>query len=126
MKLDSDYILDHYIEIYKKIFCEPVVMPRLINQCIGNESNSLGYKLILLMEDVKIPPEVLEFKNRKREEIRHFEEDTLSNYNNTEAQRLINEYHEKELMKFLEDYPEFSGVILNNNLSKRFLSFLHK
>lgn len=126
MELNSEYIQEHYIEMYERIITEPTVMPRLINRNTDDDSNSLGYELILKIQDVKISPEVLNVKNRKREEIRRFEEDTLKNYSEVKAWKIIQEFHENELREFLEEYPEYSEVLLKDNISKRVLSFIKK
>lgn len=112
--------------MYERIINEPTVMPRLINRNTKEDSNSLGYKLILKIQDVKISPEVLREKNKKREEIRLFEEYALKNYSLSEARKIIQEFHESELKQFLIEYPEYSGVLIEESLSNRVLSFIKK
>lgn len=124
LKFDKDYIDSHYLEIYEKIYTEPVIMPKLITKNTGRDIIHISYSLVFKFQDIKIPKDVMDVKNSERERIRRFEDKTLEDNTPEDAERIIREFHENELMEFLNVYPEYKGVILNESISSKVLGFI--
>lgn len=121
LKFNKEYIDSHYIEIYEKIYTEPVIMPKLITKNTGSDIINISYQLVFKFQDVEVSKDVVKVKNDLRNEIRVFEEKTLEEYSGEEAERIILEFHESKLMEFLEIYPEYKGVIQDEGISNKVL-----
>ncbi len=123
LKFDKEYIDSHYIEIYERIYTEPVLMPKLITKNTGSDIINISYQLVFKFQNVEVPKEVIKVKNDLRNEIRVFEEKTLEEFESSKAEHIILEFHENKLIEFLEKYPEYNGVIQGNSISSKVLNF---
>ena len=124
IKFDKEYINSHYIEIYERIYTEPILMPKLITKNTGRDIINISYQLVFKFQDVKIPKDVVKFKNKERERIRRFEDETLENNDSEIAEDIIYKFHEDELLKFLDIYPEYKGVILDDGVVNKVFKFI--
>lgn len=126
MKLDKEYIDNNYIEIYENIYTKPVLMPKLITKNTNRDIINISYQLVFKLQDIEVSSEVTAIKNEKRFKIRKFEEDTLEKYSREKADKILYDFHKKELIEFLEEFPEYSGVILDDGIGGKFKKFFKK
>lgn len=123
LKFNKEFIDNHYIEIYERIYSEPVLMPKLITKNTGRDIINISYQLVFKFQDVEVPHDVIKVKNNLRNEIRVFEEKALEEFDSSKAEDIIFKFHEEKLMEFLEIYPEYKGVVMDEGISSKVLKF---